>query len=146
MDLNSLFGFIEAYVQCPTTINRPFLPFQQKNGTLIFPTGEFVGVYYSKELKYARDLGYTVIPISGYLFEKKESPFKSFISSLFKSHLEAKKSDLDLVLKAQKRRSVMKIAASICRGNLISSLENCLMRIPMSFPTMTSKALIPGTQ
>ncbi|KAI5669111.1 hypothetical protein M9H77_18964 [Catharanthus roseus] len=35
---------------------------------------------------------YTVIPISGYLFEKKESPFKNFVSSLFESRLEAKKS------------------------------------------------------
>lgn len=90
-DLDSLFGFIEAYVVCPKTIKRPFLPYKDKNKILIFPTGEFVGVYYSEELKYARDLGYTVIPISGYLFERKESPFKDFVSSLFESRLEAKK-------------------------------------------------------
>lgn len=91
-DLDSIFGFIEAYVVCPKTINKPFLPYRDKNKTLIFPTGEFVGVYYSEELKYARGLGYTVLPISGYLFERMESPFRDFVSSLFESRLDARKS------------------------------------------------------
>lgn len=95
MDLDSMFGFIEAYVECPKTINKPFLPYRNKENTLIFPTGVFVGVYFSEELKYARDIGYTVIPISGYLFERKESPFKDFVSSLFESRLEAKKEKND---------------------------------------------------
>jgi hypothetical protein len=90
--LDSMFGFIEAYVVCPKTIKKPFLPYRDKNNTLIFPTGEFVGVYYSEELKYARGLGYTVLPISGYLFERMESPFRDFVRSLFKSRLEARKS------------------------------------------------------
>ena len=90
-DLDSIFGFIEAYVVCPKTIKKPFLPYRDNNNnTLIFPTGEFVGVYYSEELKYARGLGYTVIPISGYLFERMESPFRDFVSSLFESRLEAR--------------------------------------------------------
>jgi hypothetical protein len=70
-------------VVCPKTIKRPFLPYRDKNNTLIFP--------YSEELKYARGLGYTVLPISGYLFERMESPFKDFVSSLFESRLEARK-------------------------------------------------------
>lgn len=90
-NLDSMFGFIKAYVVCPKTIKKPFLPYRDKNGTLIFPTGEFLGVYYSEELKYAVGIGYKVIPISGYLFERKESPFKDFVSSLFSSRLEARK-------------------------------------------------------
>ena len=74
-ELSNLYGFIEAYVVCPSTINRPFLPYKDSNDTLLFPTGKFVGVYYSEELKYARDLGYTIIPLRGYLFEDKPSPF-----------------------------------------------------------------------
>ena len=89
-DLDSIFGFIEAYVVCPKTIKRPFLPYRDKNNTLIFPTGEFVGVYYSEELKYAKGLGYTVLPISCYLFERMESPFRDFVSSLFENRLEAR--------------------------------------------------------
>ncbi|KAL2905442.1 DNA polymerase [Bienertia sinuspersici] len=84
-DLSNLFGFIEAYVYCPAEIKRPFLPYR----------GEFVGVYYSEELKYAKSLGYTVIPLSGYIFEEMESPFKSYVSTLFESRLQAKKEGND---------------------------------------------------
>ncbi|XP_016182637.1 uncharacterized protein LOC107624706 [Arachis ipaensis] len=91
-DLDSLYGFIDAYVECPKTIKRPFLPYRDKNNTLIFPTGEFIGVYYSEELKYAKSLGYRVIPLSGYLFDRKGTPFRDFVSSLYESRLNAKKS------------------------------------------------------
>lgn len=87
-DLNNLFGFIEAYVECPPHITRPFLPYKdKKKGTLLFATG----VYYSEELKYARDLGYKIIPLSGYLFENKNSsPFGSFVSDIFGRRQDAK--------------------------------------------------------
>ena len=90
-DLDSLFGFIEAYVICPKTIKKPFLPYRDKDNTLIFPTGEFIGVYYSEELKYARDIGYTIQPISGYLYQKMDSPFKNFVNSLYENRSQAKK-------------------------------------------------------
>ena len=89
-ELSNLYGFIEAYVVCPSTIKRPFLPYRDHNNTLLFPTGKFVGVYFSEELIYARDLGYKIFPIRGYLFEKKPSPFDSFVTSLFRSRQEAK--------------------------------------------------------
>lgn len=90
-ELSNLYGFIEAYVECPSTITRPFLPYRVDNVSLVFPTGEFVGVYFSEELIFARDLGYKIIPLKGYLFEKKPSPFDSFVSSLFGRRQEAKK-------------------------------------------------------
>ncbi|PHT54511.1 hypothetical protein CQW23_08973 [Capsicum baccatum] len=40
---------------------------------MIFPTGTFVGVYFSEELKFAVKLGYTVLPMKGYIFEKGSS-------------------------------------------------------------------------
>jgi len=89
--LDSMFGFIEAYVECPQSIKKPFLPYRNKDGTLLFPTGTFVGVYYSEELKYAKEIGYTIIPICGYLFEEMESPFKGYVNSLFESRSNAKK-------------------------------------------------------
>lgn len=97
-ELSNLYGFLEAYVVCPRTITRPFLPYKDHNNTLLFPTGKFVGVYFSEELIYARDLGYKIIPLRGYLFEKKPSPFDSFVSSLFGRRLEAKKAGNDAMV------------------------------------------------
>lgn len=96
-DLDNLFGFIEAYVECPITMKRPFLPYKcKKTHVLKFPTGKFVGVYYSEELKYARRIGYKIYPISGYLFENKNStPFDNYVLDLFKRRKEAKISSND---------------------------------------------------
>lgn len=96
-DLDNLFGFIEAYVECPSTISRPFLPYLcSRTNILLFPTGKFSGVYYSEELKYARQIGYKIIPISGYLFEQKNSsPFVDFVTDIFQNRQEAKREGND---------------------------------------------------
>lgn len=67
------------------------MPYKNESGTLIFPTGKFKGVYFSEELKYAKTLGYEIIPLRGFLFEEKPSPFIGIIEDLYSSRLEAKK-------------------------------------------------------
>lgn len=95
VDLDSLFGFFEAYVVCPSHITRPFLPYKF-NKFLVFPTGQFIGVYYSEELKYA--LGYEITPLRGYQFEKICSPFESFITNLYDSRQEARRDGDDAMV------------------------------------------------
>lgn len=63
-DIDSLYGFFEAHIVFPKTI-KTFLPYRDKH-SLVFPTGEFVGVYYSEELKYAKSLGYQITVLNGY--------------------------------------------------------------------------------
>jgi hypothetical protein len=92
-ELDELHGFIEAYVKCPSNMKRPFLPYKKKDNMLLFPKGEFVGVYYSEELKYARTIGYEVIPMRGYLYDEKcnGSPFVEFVTKIFEKRQEAKR-------------------------------------------------------
>ncbi|KAF6143524.1 hypothetical protein GIB67_029693 [Kingdonia uniflora] len=54
VDLSVIYGFIQAYIITPKNIDKPFLPIRDKNGTLLFPKGKFVGVYLSDELRYAQ--------------------------------------------------------------------------------------------
>jgi DNA polymerase elongation subunit (family B) len=94
--LEDLYGFFRAYIECPETIKKPFLPVKEKDGnTLLFPTGKFFGVYYSEELKYAEKLGYIVKPICGYTFDRMKTPFNEYMNSLYKMRLEAKKDNKD---------------------------------------------------
>nr|AFD29780.1 DNA polymerase [Silene vulgaris] len=89
--LEDLYGFIEAHIECPKDIKRPFLPYKDpETDTLIFPTGRWVGVYYSEELKLAKKLNYKIRPFQGYLFKEVESPFKSFVTDLYESRAKAK--------------------------------------------------------
>lgn len=52
-------GFIYARVKCPDKLHIPLLPARYK-GKLLFPAGEFKGVFYSAELAEARRLGYQI--------------------------------------------------------------------------------------
>ena len=90
IELKDMFGFIKAFIICPADMHKPFLPYKQSDGTLIFPTGRFIGVYFSEELKYAVSIGYKVYPICGYLFDRMESPFKDFVNDIYRRRLEAK--------------------------------------------------------
>lgn len=79
--LESLFGFIQAFVVCPNSLERPFLTYRKRSEpTLIFPIGDCVYYTETEEFKYAQKLGYTLLLIKGYLFEKIEIPFNSYVS------------------------------------------------------------------
>ena len=72
--MKDLFGFIQAFIVCQDDIDKPFLPYQKKDdGTLIFDTGMFVDVYFYEELKFAEKLGYLVVSIYGWVFDRIES-------------------------------------------------------------------------
>lgn len=43
-------------------ISRPFLPYKNEQGILLFPTGKWIGTYYSEELKYAPRIRHETTP------------------------------------------------------------------------------------
>lgn len=51
----NFFGFKNVKIEAPD-IYIPFLP-KHHNGFLITPIGKWEGVYFSEELKYAKNLG-----------------------------------------------------------------------------------------
>lgn len=63
------FGFCLAEIQAPKNILNPLLPYK-KDGKTIYPTGTWIGIYFSQELKAVMKHGYKVQPIKGYEFSK----------------------------------------------------------------------------
>jgi len=90
--LDLCFGFLLVEVNCPSTLERPVLPYRLKSGSLIFPTGKFKGVYFSEELKYYRKFGYTFNIIKGYNYDDNSisTPFSDYVTKLYTSRIEAK--------------------------------------------------------
>jgi len=56
-DLDQLFGFIDAYVVCPKDMHKPFLPYRQKDETLLFPKGDFVGTLFYRRAQVSPAIG-----------------------------------------------------------------------------------------
>ena len=81
INLNNFFGFIEVEVTCPANMLKPMLPFKCQ-GKTIYPTGNWVGIYFSEELKAMLQLGYKFRLIRGYEFSKANI-FNKYVDHFF---------------------------------------------------------------
>jgi len=68
--LENFFGFCLAKIETPTNLINPILPYRKYTGELIFPLGNWIGVYFSEELKKAASCGYKINMIEGWEFSK----------------------------------------------------------------------------
>ena len=78
LDLKNLFGFFQAKVKTNNNLLFGLLPIKTEKG-LIFPLGEFEGIWCSEELKLAQENGYDITVIKGFNFNKVETYFKNFV-------------------------------------------------------------------
>lgn len=87
LDLENLFGFFYAKV----ITNEQYLGLLPLhiNNNLIFPNGEYFGIWSSEELKFAKKNGYKITVIKGYNFNKVENIFKEFVLFLFNKKANA---------------------------------------------------------
>lgn len=90
--LDKFFGFVRAKIKSPEYMNVPILPIKMKvEGELktVYPLGEWIGVYYSEELKNAVKYGYTVELIDGYRMAKSNGVFDEFIDHFYEKKKHA---------------------------------------------------------
>jgi len=71
INLNDFFGFCLAKIEAPKNIKIPLLPYKTETGEIIFPTGSWIDVYFSEELKAIIPYGYKITLIKGKSFTKK---------------------------------------------------------------------------
>nr|YP_009704469.1 hypothetical protein [Volvariella volvacea]AYD91358.1 hypothetical protein [Volvariella volvacea]AYD91390.1 hypothetical protein [Volvariella volvacea] len=80
-DWKSFYGYVECKVECPLDFQTPILPCKHE-GKTIYPTGTWLGTYFSEHVKLAESLGYTITPLRGLQF-RAGSPFNSYIQDFY---------------------------------------------------------------
>lgn len=88
IDLNDFIGFIECRVSTDKELN--FLTFRHPSKGLISPIGEWVDVYYYKEVKFAIKLGYKIDFIQGFKYTCDAYLFKNYVKTLYDLRLNSK--------------------------------------------------------
>ena len=86
---SEFFGFCTAKIITPDNLEMPLLPLRLKNGTVIYPKGQWIGTYFSEELKTVMTYGYKVKPLYGYSFEK-EYYFNDYVNYFYNLKKDAK--------------------------------------------------------
>nr|WUR10616.1 hypothetical protein [Elmerina hispida] len=90
LKLDNLFGFLSLRVPskarpCRVKTNNEYLgllPIHYDN-KLILPHGEYEGVWFSEELKFAKEQGYEIQVIKGYNFNIVTNIFNKFVDDLY---------------------------------------------------------------
>jgi hypothetical protein len=79
--LEEVFGFIEAKITTPKDLKYPLLAYKH-NFETIHPSGSWVGVYFSEELKMVAKYGYQIEIVKVYHFSK-EDLFTDYINYFY---------------------------------------------------------------
>ena len=89
IDLREFFDFVKVCVICPKNVQRPMLPCRFE-GKTIFPTGVWIGTYFSEEIKAVMDLnlGYKFELLEAHSYSKAQI-FKSFVEYFYNIKKEA---------------------------------------------------------
>lgn len=81
--IEGLFGFYYCSIESPKDSYLGLLPVRDKYG-LRFPLGSWKGWYFSEELKFTSENGYSIKVIKGYTFNRSKDVFKEFVSDVYK--------------------------------------------------------------
>lgn len=93
----SLAGMADVQIKAPEKISIPYLPHRHE-GKLVFPLGEWRGVYTFFELREAQRLGYQITACYRAIeFPCEFNPFKEFIETIYAKRLEAQKQGDELM-------------------------------------------------
>lgn len=88
-DISKQMGFFKVNVLSPSNLKYPFLifrdtkSFKSDDRGSFTPLGQWQGTYFSEEINYAKNLGYTFEYIEGYIFKSKAPVFENFVNSLY---------------------------------------------------------------
>lgn len=81
-DLNELFGFFYCHIKANQGNYLGILPVRTQTG-IVFPVGTWSGMYFSEELKFAKENGYEISVEWGYKFDRVSNVFGNYVEKLY---------------------------------------------------------------
>lgn len=124
-NLDKIFGFVEAIIEAPSEkeLKVAILPCKVNGNTELF-RGTCKGVWWSEELKMARDYGYKIIEITNVVeFDRVVGTFDNYIKDIYNSKKQA---DLD---KNDVLRYIFKLLLNSLFGRLGLKTNNIKLSI-----------------
>ena len=124
-NLDKIFGFIEAKVMAPSfeELRVPILPVKLDGKTVLF-RDTATGVWWSEELKMARDYGYKILEVkSCIVFDKVEGLFEDYITNIYNKKLESEKENNDV------KRLINKLLLNSLYGRLGIKNKNMELKL-----------------
>jgi len=80
-NLDNYFGFVYCSIETPIKLDKPVLPFRDKEGNIYNPLGNWDGMYFSEEVKEAvKEYNYKIKVHYGYKFERGTQLFTEFVN------------------------------------------------------------------
>lgn len=90
-ETKSFFGIAKYSITAPVGLEVPFLPYRNpEDGQLTFPLGQWMGWYFSEEIRHARAQGYTCEFLHGYEYTRTEGLFSNYVNTLYDMKSTAK--------------------------------------------------------
>lgn len=117
--IKELFGFFYCSIKAPTNSYIGLLPVRQSFG-LDFPLGMWEGWYFSEQLKFAEENGYTIKVLYGYQFNREKDVFKNYISKIY---------DIKSTTKDKTQKSISKSLLNNLLGRFGINLEKPVTKL-----------------
>lgn len=117
LNLDDVFGYFYCKVKT-NDLYLGLLPLHIDNN-LILPNGTFYGIWFSEELKFAKEHGYDIHVIKGYNFNKVYNVFDNFVDKLYDIKLNSEGSI----------KSITKLILNSLFGRLGMSLNKSVTKI-----------------
>lgn len=96
--INKYHGVTKCRIQTPEYMKYPILPYRSDEGKLIFPLGEFTGVWNNKELKIALENGYKILRVYKSIYYKRTFyPFREYVTDLYNKRLYYQKKNNNIM-------------------------------------------------
>lgn len=134
-------GFYLCDVVAPKSLLFTFVPYRTTQGGCAYPTGHFQTVIDSDTIEFARQCGYVINIVEGYVFERIEHIFDDFINYCEQAEIPNKKNPLGESIKLVRNSCYGIFGLKPIGTQIIASQDDLGMGYNLVFDDQTNELL-----